>query len=80
MKFFTCLFVVSLLILSETCLAEKMEQGPSAEIILYNQLKSDSAIPFLTTASEAGDHEAQYFLAEALRKKNHYMDPEARKW
>ncbi|VVO54730.1 tetratricopeptide repeat protein [Pseudomonas fluorescens] len=49
-------------------------------IILYNQLKSESAIPFLQKASEAGDHEAQYFLAEALRKKNHYMNPEARKW
>lgn len=49
-------------------------------LILYNQLKSISAIPFLTVAAKAGDHEAQYFLGEIFRKKNHYMNPEARKW
>ena len=49
-------------------------------IILYNQLKTTSATPFLTIAAEAGDHEAQYYLGESLRKKNHYMNPEARKW
>lgn len=55
-------------------------QSKSQGIILYNQLKFEAATPFLQKASAAGDHEAQYFLAEALRKKNHYMNPEARKW
>ena len=55
--------------------AEK-EQG----LILYNQNKAVSAAPFLTVAAQAGDHEAQYFLGECLRKKNHYMNLEARKW
>ena len=47
---------------------------------LYNQLKAISAVPFLTVAAEAGDHEAQYFLAESLRTKNHYMTTEAKHW
>lgn len=49
-------------------------------LILYHQLKTVSAIPFLTVAAEAGDHEAQYYLGESLRRKNHYINPEARKW
>ncbi|WP_259699678.1 tetratricopeptide repeat protein [Pseudomonas frederiksbergensis] len=49
-------------------------------ITLYNQYKATSAMPFLTIAAEAGDHEAQYYLGESLRRKNHYMNPEARKW
>ncbi|MFJ5283777.1 hypothetical protein ACIP66_07975 [Pseudomonas sp. NPDC088429] len=52
----------------------------SRGIILYNQYKASTAIPSLITAAKAGDHEAQYYLAEALRKKNHYMNAEARKW
>ena len=49
-------------------------------IILYNQLKAVSASPLLRIAAEAGDHEAQYYLAESLRQKNTYMNPEAKKW
>jgi len=49
-------------------------------IILYNQLKAVSASPLLRIAAEAGDHEAQYYLAESLRQKNSYMNPEAKKW
>lgn len=49
-------------------------------LVLFNQLKAVSAVPFLTIAAEAGDHEAQYFLAESLRTKNHYMTSEARHW
>lgn len=52
----------------------------SRGIILYNQYKASTAIPSLMIAAKAGDHEAQYYLAEALRKKNHYMNAEARKW
>jgi hypothetical protein len=46
-------------------------------IELYNQFKAISATPYLKIAAEAGDHEAQYYLAEALRKNNKYMTPEA---
>ena len=49
-------------------------------IILYNQFKAVSATPLLRIAAEAGDHEAQYYLAESLRQKNSYMNPEAKKW
>ena len=49
-------------------------------VILYNQYKTTSAISFLTIAAEAGDAEAQYYLGEALRAKNHYMNIAARKW
>lgn len=49
-------------------------------VILYNQLKISSAIPYLKSASEAGNDEAQYYLAEALRKRNRYMTSEAQKW
>lgn len=49
-------------------------------LILYNQYKAISATPFLAVAAEAGDHEAQYYLAESLRKKSRYMDAEALKW
>jgi len=46
---------------------------------LYNQMKAISALPFLTVAAEAGDMDSQYYLAEALRKNNRYMTPEAEK-
>jgi len=52
----------------------------SSGIILYNQFKTISATPLLRIAAEAGDHEAQYYLAESLRQKNSYMNPEAKKW
>ena len=52
----------------------------SRGITLYNQLKAVSASPLLRIAAEAGDHEAQYYLAESLRQKNSYMNPEAKKW
>lgn len=47
---------------------------------LYNQMKAISALPFLTVAAEAGDMDSQYYLAEALRKNNRYITPEAQKW
>lgn len=46
-------------------------------IILYNQLKLTLAIPHLKIAADGGDDEAQYYLAEILRKKKKYMTPEA---
>lgn len=49
-------------------------------LTLYNQYKTVAAIPFLTVAAEAGDAEAQYYLAEALRKNKRYMSSDAQKW
>lgn len=54
-------------------LLEEKEKG----IILYNQFKTDSAIPHLKIAAEAGDQDAQYYLGEALRKIKKYITPEA---
>ncbi|MCF4997858.1 sel1 repeat family protein [Pseudomonas syringae] len=74
-----------LIIFTGTCRAEtnlSQDQLAAKErgIILYNQLKSGDATPYLTIAAQAGDREAQYYLAETLRKKNHFMNSEARKW
>ncbi|MFD2883626.1 hypothetical protein ACFS4T_16360 [Pseudomonas lini] len=38
-------------------------------ITLYNQFKTISAVPFLELAAQVDDHEAQYYLGEAIRKK-----------
>ncbi|WP_256588547.1 tetratricopeptide repeat protein [Pseudomonas sp. HMWF021] len=65
---------------ANTQITPNQDSAKQQGINLYNQYKATSAIPFLTTAAEAGDHEAQYYLGEALRKKNHYMNKEAKKW
>ncbi|UZE14984.1 tetratricopeptide repeat protein [Pseudomonas sp. B21-053] len=44
---------------------------------LYNQFKAISAVPYLEIAADSGDHEAQYYLGEALRKNNKHMTLEA---
>ena len=49
-------------------------------IILYNQLKIDAAIPHLEKEAENGDIDAQYYLGEALRKRNRHMTTEAQRW
>jgi len=55
------------------------QSGPSG-IILYHQMKIDAAIPQLEREAKNGEIESQYYLAEALRKKNGYMTPEAQFW
>ena len=47
-------------------------------LMLYNQYKE--AVPDLRIAAEAGDREAQYFLAESLRLEKRYMTAEAHRW
>ncbi|MFG6203087.1 tetratricopeptide repeat protein [Pseudomonas retamae] len=76
----TLLMLLTLNCYANPDLTNEQTSAKKQGIILYNQYKANSAIPFLTTAAEAGDHEAQYYLAEALRKKNNYMNNEARKW
>jgi TPR repeat protein len=49
-------------------------------ITLYNQLNIDSAIQELTREATSGNVESQYYLGEALRKKNRHMTPEAQQW
>jgi hypothetical protein len=48
--------------------------------MFYQQYKRSSAIPELQIAAEAGDREAQYFLAEALRLDAMHITAEAQKW
>ena len=47
-------------------------------IMLFKQYKN--ATPDLKIAAQAGDNEAQYFLAEELREKKQYITSEAYKW
>ncbi|WP_242486350.1 hypothetical protein [Pseudomonas sp. TH03] len=70
----------SLLAFSFTAQAETSKSQAGAKkkgIELYNQFKAISAVPYLKSAAESGDHEAQYYLGEALRKNNKYITPEA---
>jgi hypothetical protein len=49
-------------------------------LILYQQSDWYDSQPLLQIAAEAGDGEAQYFLAETLRLSNRYITAEAQKW
>ncbi|WP_087945456.1 hypothetical protein [Pseudomonas chlororaphis] len=82
MKISSIVTAIFLLLSSQVNAGLSPEQQTAKEqgLILYNQFKATSAAPFLTVAAEAGDDESQYFLAEALRKKNHFMNSEAKKW
>lgn len=62
--------------ISENQTAKKQNRG----IVLYNQLKIDNAIPQLEKEAKSGDTDSQYYLGEALRKRNRYMTPEAQHW
>jgi len=52
----------------------------SPGIILYNQFKFDAAFPILEKEAQSGNMESQYYLGEALRKRNRHMTPEAQHW
>jgi len=78
--FFVALFAIGI---SSEVNAQSTSDPKSAKaqgITLYNQFKTSAAVPFLESAAQSGDHEAQYYSAESLRKKNRYIDAEARKW
>lgn len=79
-------FHITALLLTFICIdipaasaSENFEKKPDG-ITLYNQLKINSAIPQLKAEAEGGNSESQYYLGEALRKKNRYMTPEAQHW
>ena len=61
-------------------LTPEQQAAKERGLMLYNQYKAISATPFLRIAAEAGDREAQYFLAESLRFNNRYMTTEAHHW
>ncbi|MGF6127445.1 TPR repeat protein [Pseudomonas frederiksbergensis] len=58
-------------------LTAEQQTAKTQGIVLYNQFKAISATPLLKIAADAGDHEAQYYLGEAIRKNKRYMTPEA---
>ncbi|WP_259741103.1 tetratricopeptide repeat protein [Pseudomonas frederiksbergensis] len=58
-------------------LTAEQQTAKTQGIVLYNQFKAISATPLLKIAADAGDHEAQYYLGEAIRKNNRYMTSEA---
>ncbi|SDT07768.1 hypothetical protein SAMN05216496_3214 [Pseudomonas sp. Z003-0.4C(8344-21)] len=83
MRLIELLLAASILVIANQANADldtNQSQAKHQGVILYNQLKAVSAAPLLRIAAEAGDHEAQYYLAESLRQKNSYMNPEAKKW
>lgn len=53
-----------------------LEEG----LVLYNQNDWINSQPPLRTVAEAGNSEAQYYLAEALRLSNRYMTEESQHW
>lgn len=63
--------------LLETKLSATQQSAKTQGIKLYNQFKAISALTFLQLAAQAGDHEAQYYLGEAIRKNKKYMTSEA---
>lgn len=74
-------FIIATLLTSATpTFASLPAHEVSAGITLYNQLKLDAAFPVLEKEAQAGNVESQYYLGEALRKRNRYMTPEAQHW
>ena len=59
-------------------LTPEQQAAKERGLMLYNQYKE--AVPDLRIAAEAGDREAQYFLAESLRLEKRYMTTEAHHW
>jgi TPR repeat protein len=77
---FTALLIIAFANPASAELSSEQQAAKIQGITFYNQYKTVSATPFLTIAAEAGDHEAQYYLGELLRRKNRYMNTEAQKW
>jgi TPR repeat protein len=74
------LFIIAL-IFSSSAIAQLTSTQQAAKdrgIMLFNQYKP--AETELRVAAEAGDPEAQFYLADELRQKNQRMTAEAQKW
>ena len=61
-------------------LTPEQQAAKDKGLMFYQQHKGISAIPPLRIAAEAGDSEAQYFLAETLRLNAMHITAEAQKW
>jgi hypothetical protein len=61
-------------------LTVEQAQAKTQGMVLYRQKKANSAQPYLRVAAQAGDSEAQYYLAESLQRASRYMTGEAHKW
>lgn len=59
-------------------LSSDQQAAKERGIILYKQYKT--AAPDLKIAADAGDSEAQFFLAEEIRQEKQYITNEAYKW
>ena len=75
---FTAILIIAFANPASAELSSEQQSAKVRGIILYNQYKAVSATPFLTIAAEAGDHEAQYYLGEAIRKNKRYIDTAAK--
>ncbi|MDP9709129.1 UNVERIFIED_ORG: TPR repeat protein [Pseudomonas fluorescens] len=71
--FFTLLSNFAIAELSST-----QEESKNKGLILFNQFKSAKSELYIP--AEAGDPDAQYFLAEELRQQNRYITAEAQRW
>lgn len=70
--------LLSCIITHASTLTHAQQIAKENSITLYNQYKT--AEPELRIAAEAGDREAQYYLAEDLRRTSRYMTAEAYNW
>ena len=70
--------LLSCIITHASTLTHAQQIAKENGITLYNQYKT--AEPEMRIAAEAGDREAQYYLAEDLRRTNRYMTEEAYSW
>ncbi|WP_333990320.1 tetratricopeptide repeat protein [Pseudomonas sp. S3(2024)] len=80
MKALTFLLAASLFTICKATPLKQQEQVISPGVVLYNQLKIDAAFPALEKEAKSGNTTSQYYLGEAIRKRNGYMTPEALHW
>jgi TPR repeat protein len=65
--------------LANAGLSPEQQTAKEQGLVLYNQFKAISAVPYLRAAADAGDSESPYFLGEAIRKSERYITPEAQR-
>ena len=75
--FLSIAFWISTTSISNAQVIENQAAAKETGIMLYQQSAWTSSQPFLQTAAEAGDRDAQYYLGEAIRLSNRYMAEEA---